>query len=75
MTFDNGHHITGVSANPGKKLGMAKRLAFCAVLIAAAMLAEVATEAWGVREQGLFAVIGVLAVFVSLFWRRRRLAD
>jgi len=75
VTFDNGHHITGVSANPGKKLGMAKRLAFCAVLIAAAMLAEVATEAWGVREQGLFAVIGVLAVIVSLLLRRHRLAD
>ena len=75
MTFDNGHHITGVSANRGKKLGMAKRLAFCAVLIAAAMLAEVATEAWGVREQGLFAVIGVLAVIVSLLLRRHRLAD
>jgi diguanylate cyclase (GGDEF)-like protein len=54
---------------------MAKRLAFCAVLIAAAMLAEVATEAWGVREQGLFAVIGVLAVIVSLLLRRHRLAD
>src|SRR4051812_10787944 len=75
VTFDSGHHIPGGSANPGAKLGMAKRLAFCAVLIAAAILADMATSAWDVREQVLFAVIGILAVIVSLLLRRHRLTD
>ena len=75
MTFDSGHHIPGGSANPGAKLGMAKRFAFCAVLIAAAILADMASSAWGVREQVLFAVIGILAVIVSLLLRRHRLTD
>ena len=75
MTFDSGHHIPGGSANPEAKLGMAKRLAFCAVLIAAAILADMATSTWGVREHALFAIIGILAVIVSLLLRRHRLAD
>ena len=54
---------------------MATRLAFCAVLIAAAILADMATSAWGVREHVLLAVVAILAVIVGLLLRRHRLSD
>ena len=75
MTFENGHHMPDGSAKPDAKLGIATRLAFCAVVIAVAILADTATSAWGVREHALFATIGILAVIVSLLLRHHRLTD
>jgi len=75
VTFENGHHMPDGSAKPDAKLGIATRLAFCAVVIAVAILADTATSAWGVREHALFATIGILAVIVSLLLRHHRLTD
>jgi len=68
--------MPGGSANPAdEKAGITRRLAFCAVLIAAAISADIATSAWGVREQILFAFIGILANVVGLLLWRHRLSD
>src|SRR5437016_3139344 len=76
VTFDSGHHTPGGFANPAdEKAGIARRLAFCAVLIAAVISADMATSAWGVREQILFALIGILAIVVGLLLWRHRLSD
>ena len=45
------------------------------VLIAAAILADMATSAWGVRERVLLAVAAILSVIVGLLLRRHRLSD
>ena len=47
----------------------------CAVLIAAAIAADIVTSAWGVRERVLLAAVAVLAVIVGLLLRRHRLSD
>jgi diguanylate cyclase (GGDEF)-like protein len=75
VTFDNGHYMPGGSANPAEKAGTARRAAVCVVLIAAAIAADMATSAWGVRERLLLAVVAILAVVVGLLLRRHRLSD
>ena len=45
------------------------------VLLAAAISADIATSAWGVRERVLLAVVAILAVVVGLLLRRHRLSD
>src|SRR5882757_6480395 len=63
------------SANPDAKIGMIKRFAFCAVLIAGAISTDMVTSMWGVRERILLAIVAVLAVIVGLLLRRHRLSD
>ena len=40
-----------------------------------AILADIATSAWGVREHALLALIAILAIFVALLLRRHRLTE
>jgi diguanylate cyclase (GGDEF)-like protein len=75
VTFDGGHYMPGDFANPAEKDGTVRRAAICAVLIAAAILADVATSTWGVRERVLLAVVAILAVIVGLVLRRHRLSN
>src|SRR5712672_964079 len=63
------------SANPDAKIGMIKRFAFCAVLIAGTISTDMVTSMWGVRERILLAIVAVLAVIVGLLLRRHRLSD
>lgn len=75
MTIDSGRYMPNDSVNAAGKAGTARRLALCAVLIAAAISADIATSAWGLRERVLLAVVAVLAVVVGLLLRRHRLSD
>ena len=52
-----------------------RRLALCAVLIAVAISAGVATSAWELRERVLLALVVILALVVALLLRRHRLSD
>jgi len=72
---DSGQYMPNDSMNPAKKAGMTRRLAICAVLIAAAISADVATSAWGVRERLLLAIVAILAAIVGLLLRRYQLSD
>ena len=75
MNFDSGHYMPDGSANSDMKVGMVKRFAFCAVLTALAISADMVTSMWGVRERILFAIVAILAVIVGLQLRRHRLSD
>jgi len=75
VTFDSGHYMPDGSANPDAKVGMIKRFAFCAVLIAGTISTDMVTSMWGVRERILLAIVAVLAVIVGLLLRRHRLSD
>ena len=75
MNFDSGHYMPDGSANSDMKVGMVKRFAFCAVLTALAISADMVTSMWGVRERILLAIVAVLAVIVGLQLRRHRLSD
>ena len=74
VTFDSGHYMPDGSANL-EKAAAVRRAVVCAVLIVAAISADVATSAWGVRERVLLAGVAILAVIVSLLLRRHRLSD
>jgi diguanylate cyclase (GGDEF)-like protein len=74
VTFDSGHYMPDDSANLEKAAAL-RRAVVCAVLIVAAMAADIVTSAWGVRERVLLAAIAVLAVIVGLLLRRHRLSD
>ncbi|MBR1271244.1 EAL domain-containing protein [Bradyrhizobium sp. AUGA SZCCT0222] len=67
--------MPGDSANPVEKTGTVRRLALCAVLIAVAILAGMATSAWELRERVLLALVVILALVVALLLRRHRLSD
>jgi PAS domain-containing protein len=75
MTFDSGHDMPGGSANPDTRVGIVKRFAFCAVLIAVAVSADVVTSMWGARERVLLAISVALAVIVGVLLKRHRLSD
>src|ERR1700712_5521966 len=75
VTIGSGQYMPGDSMHAARKTVTAKRLALCAVLIAAAIAAGVATSAWGSRERALLAVVAILAVAVGLLLRRHRLSD
>lgn len=74
VTFDNGRYMPGGSASLAKA-GAVRRAAVCVSAVAAAISIGIATSDWGVREQVLLGIIGVLAVIVSLLLQRRRLSD
>ena len=58
-----------------ERTGTVRRLALCAVLIAVAISAGVATSAWELRERVLLALVVILALVVALLLRRHRLSD
>ena len=75
MTFDSGHHMPGGLTNLAGKVVTARRLAFCAVVIAVAISVDIATAAWGLRERMLLAAVAILAVIVGLLLKRHRLSS
>ena len=75
MTIDSGQYMPGDSRNLASRAGTATRLALCAVLVVAAISADIATPAWGVRERILLAMVAVLSVVAGLLLRRHRLSD
>jgi len=75
LTVDSGRYMPNDSMNPARKVGTARGLAICAVLIGAAITADVATSTWGARERLLLAVVAILAAIVGLLLRRHRLSN
>jgi diguanylate cyclase (GGDEF)-like protein len=75
VTIDGGHQLPGAPARPADKAGIVRRIAFGCVLLATTISADIAISTWSLREDILFAVVGVLAVIVGLLLRRHRLTD
>jgi diguanylate cyclase (GGDEF)-like protein len=75
VTFDSGHQMPGGLTNPAEKAGTAMRIALSAVLIAVAVLTDIATSGWGLRERALLTLVAVHTVVVGLLLRRHRLSD
>src|SRR5690349_13972076 len=72
---DSGHYMPGSLAKLAEKIGTARSLAFCAVVIAATVCADIATSAWDWRERLLLALVAILVVVVGLLLRRYRLSN
>ncbi len=73
--IDRGQQMSGDSAGPAERAGTVTRLAACCVLLAAAVVGDIATSGWSLRERLLLALVGVLAVATGLLLRRHQLTD
>ncbi len=75
MDIDSGQQMSGVSAGSAERAGTITRLAACCVLLAAALVGDIATSGWSLRERLLLALVAVLAVAAGLLLRRDRMTD
>jgi uncharacterized membrane protein YbjE (DUF340 family) len=73
--IDSGQQMSGDSAGPAERAGTITRLATCCVLLAAAVVGDIVTSGWNLRERLLLALVAVLAVAAGLLLRRDRLTD
>jgi diguanylate cyclase (GGDEF)-like protein len=73
--IDRGQQMSGDSAGPAERAGTVTRLAACCVLLATAVVGDIATSGWSLRERVLLALVAVLAVAAGLLLRRHRLTD
>jgi len=75
VDIDSGQQMTGDAAGPAQRAGAITRLAACCVLLAMAVVGDVATLEWSLRERLLLALVAVLGVAAGLLLRRDRLTD
>jgi len=75
VDIDSGQQMSGDSAAPAERAGTITRLAACCVLLAAAVVGDIATSGWSLRERLLLALVAVLAVAAGLLLRRDRMTD
>src|SRR5258708_4178491 len=75
VDIDSGQQMSGVSAGSAERAGTITRLAACCVLLAAALVGDIATSGWSLRERLLLALVAVLAVAAGLLLRRDRMTD
>ncbi|MEH2608150.1 diguanylate cyclase (GGDEF)-like protein [Bradyrhizobium sp. AZCC 1693] len=75
MDIDSGQQMSGDAAGPAQGAGAITRLAACCVLLATAVVGDIATLEWSLRERLLLALVAVLAVAAGLLLRRDRLTD
>ena len=75
MDIDSGQQMSGDAAGPAEGAGAITRLAACCVLLATAVVGDIATLEWSLRERLLLALVAVLAVAAGLLLRRDRLTD
>jgi diguanylate cyclase (GGDEF)-like protein len=73
--IDRGQQMSGDSAGPAERAGTVTWLAACCVLLAAAVVGDIATSGWSLRELLLLALVAVLAVAAGLLLRRHQLTD
>jgi diguanylate cyclase (GGDEF)-like protein len=72
VDIDSGQQMSG---GPAERAGTFTRLAACCVLLAAAVVGDIATSGWSLRERLLLALAAVLAVAAGLLLRRDRMTD
>jgi diguanylate cyclase (GGDEF)-like protein len=70
VDIDSGQQMSG-----GPAAGTITRLAACCVLLAAAVVGDIATSGWSLRERLLLMLVAVLAVAAGLLLRRDRMTD
>ncbi len=75
MDIDSGQQMSGDAAGPAQGAGAITRLAACCVLLATAVVGDIATLEWSLRERLLLALVAVLTVAAGLLLRRDRLTD
>jgi len=75
VDIDSGQQMSGDSAGPVERAGAITWLAVCGVLLATAVVGDIATSGWSLRERLLLALVAVLAVVAGLLLRRDRLTD
>jgi diguanylate cyclase (GGDEF)-like protein len=75
VDIDSGQQMSGDAAGPAQGAGAITRLAACCVLLATAVVGDIAIREWSLRERLLLALVAVLAVAAGLLLRRDRLTD
>jgi diguanylate cyclase (GGDEF)-like protein len=75
VDIDSGQQMSGDAAGPAQGAGAITRLAACCVLLATAVVGDIAILEWSLRERLLLALVAVLAVAAGLLLRRDRLTD
>ena len=75
MDIDGGQQMPGDAAGPAERAGAITRLAACCVLLAMAVVGDIATSGWSLRERLLLALVAIFAVVAGLLLRRDRLTD
>jgi len=75
VDINSGQQMSGDAAGPAQGAGAITWLAACCVLLAAAVVGDIATSGWSLRERLLLALVAVLGVAAGLLLRRDRLTD
>jgi diguanylate cyclase (GGDEF)-like protein len=75
VDIDSGQQMSGDAAGPAQGAGAITRLAACCVLLATAVVGDIAILEWSLRERLLLALVAVLAVAAGLLRRRDQLTD
>jgi len=75
VDIDGGQQMSGGPAGPVERAGTTTRLAACCVLLATAVVGDIATSGWSLRERLLLVLVAVLTVAAGLLLRRDRLTD
>jgi diguanylate cyclase (GGDEF)-like protein len=75
VDIDSSQQMSGDAAGPAERAGTISRLAACCMLLAAAVVGDIATSGWSLRERLLLTLVAVLAVAAGLLLRRHRLTD
>jgi diguanylate cyclase (GGDEF)-like protein len=73
--IDGSQQISGAATGSAEKAGAVKQLAACCGLIAVAVVGDIATSGWSLRERLLLALVASLATVAGLLLRRDRLTD
>jgi diguanylate cyclase (GGDEF)-like protein len=75
VDIDGSQQMSGAATGSAEKAGAVKQLAACCGLIAVAVVGDIATSGWSLRERLLLALVASLATVAGLLLRRDRLTD
>ena len=75
VDIDGGQQMSGGAAGSAQRAGAITRLAACCMLLAMAVVGDIATSGWSLRERLLLALVAIFAVVAGLLLRRDRLTD
>jgi diguanylate cyclase (GGDEF)-like protein len=73
VDIDGGQQMSGGAAGSAQRAGAITRLAACCMLLAMAVVGDIATSGWSLRERLLLALVAIFAVVAGLLLRRDRL--
>src|SRR5262245_10987544 len=67
--------MSGAATGSTDRAGAMKRLAGCCVLLVMAVVGDIATSGWSLRERLLLALAAIFTLVAGLLLRRDRLTD